>query len=184
LSGYSRVYHSIVDDPKFATVYDHDRRLATWLRLLIVADQAFPASGVIPAGTNRAALQALVDVGLVDLGTGSRFRIHGLAAEREMRSQSARNAAASRWQSERNAKAMLDETRRDENKTSIPPPPTSGGRRSDGTNPRATGSSPRQNGHAPRDEGTSPRQRTKAEKRDPTPIHVILAKAAANRSDA
>ena len=114
---YSRVYHSIVDDAKFATVYDDDRRLATWLRLLIVAEQAYPASAYIPQGTNRSAIRALVDAGLVDLGTGSRFRIHGLASERDMRSESARNAAAVRWHSNGtkppDATAMLDETRRD-----------------------------------------------------------------------
>ncbi len=122
---YSRVYWSIVDDAKFATVYDDDRRLATWLRLLICAEQAYPASAYVPAGTNRPALLALVDAGLVDLGTGSRFRIHGLASERDMRSQSARNAAAVRWHSnsnaEGNAKPMLDElsrakTRQDEHR--------------------------------------------------------------------
>lgn len=87
---YSRIYHGIVDDPKFATIYDDDRRLATWLRLLIVAEQAHPASAYIPEGTNRAALKALCDVGLIDIGTGRRFRIHGLDAERTRRSESAR----------------------------------------------------------------------------------------------
>lgn len=82
---YSRVYWSIVDDPKFASVFDDDRRLATWLRLLIVADQAHPASAYVPLGTNRAALTALVNCGLVDLGTGNRYRIHGLDKERSRR---------------------------------------------------------------------------------------------------
>lgn len=59
----------------------------------------------------------------------------------------------------------------------IPPPPAERGRRRDGTNPRATGSSPRQNGHAPRDLGESPRQIVKAQKRDMTPLHVILARS-------
>lgn len=87
---YSRIYHSIVDDPKFATIYDDDRRLATWLRLLIVAEQAHPASANIPTGTHRASVVALANVGLLDLGTGSRFRIHGLDAERSRRSEAAR----------------------------------------------------------------------------------------------
>ena len=87
---YSRVYHSIVDDPKFTAIFDSDRRLATWLRLLIVAEQAHPASANIPAGTNRAAVAVLVDAGLIDLGTGSRYRIHGLDAERTRRSEAAR----------------------------------------------------------------------------------------------
>jgi hypothetical protein len=111
---YSRVYHSIVDDDKFASVYDDDRRLATWLRLLIAADQAYPASAHIPMGCHRPSVVALADAGLIDLGTGSRFRLHGLVTEREMRSQSARNAAAVRWHPNGNAKPMLDETRQDE----------------------------------------------------------------------
>jgi hypothetical protein len=110
---YSRVYHSIIDDPKFAGVYDDDRRLATWLRLLIVAEQAYPASGNVPTGTHRPSVAALAEAGLIDLGTGSRFRVHGLASERDMRAQSARNAAAVRWHGNGNAGAMLDETRRD-----------------------------------------------------------------------
>ncbi len=87
---YSRIYHSIIDDAKFATIYDDDRRLATWLRLLIVAEQAYPASGNIPTGTHRASLSALVDAGLLDLGAGSRFRVHGLDDERTWRSDAAR----------------------------------------------------------------------------------------------
>ena len=82
---YSRVYWSIVDDPKFATIYDDDRHLATWLRLLLVADQAHPASAPIPHGVRKVSLTALVDAGLVDLGTGHRYRIRGLDAERARR---------------------------------------------------------------------------------------------------
>lgn len=122
---YSRIYHSIVDDPKFANIYDDDRRLATWLRLLIVAEQAHPASAYIPEGTNRGALTALVDCGLIDIGTGRRFRIHGLDAERGRRSEAARvgGLASGRSRSgeqslngrgtESNlAKTSIDETRR------------------------------------------------------------------------
>jgi hypothetical protein len=115
---YSRIYHSIVDDPKFATVYDDDRRLATWLRLLIVAEGAHPSSAYIPEGTNRGALAALVECGLVDIGTGRRFRIRGLDAERTRRSQAARvgGLASGRSRSgeqplnERSTKSNLDET--------------------------------------------------------------------------
>jgi hypothetical protein len=112
------VYHSIVDDPKFGAIYDDDRRLATWLRLLIVAEQAHPASAYIPIGTNRAAIAALVDAGLIDLGTGSRYRIHGLDAERRRRTDAARvgGLASGRSRSveqplnERSTKTNLDET--------------------------------------------------------------------------
>lgn len=118
---YSRIYHSIVDDPKFATVYDDDRRLGTWLRLLIVAEQAYPASAHIPQGTNRAAVLALVDAGLIDLGTGSRYRIHGLDAERTRRSEAARvgglasgrSRAVEHSSNGRSTETNLDETRLD-----------------------------------------------------------------------
>jgi hypothetical protein len=93
-AAYSRVYWSIVDDAKFAAIYDDDRHLATWLRLLLVADQSHPASANIPTGTRRASVAALSAAGLIDLGTGSRYRIHGLDAERERR----RIAATSRGQ--------------------------------------------------------------------------------------
>jgi hypothetical protein len=122
---YSRVYHSIVDDPKFANVFDNDRRLATWLRLLIVAEQAHPASAYIPAGTNRSAVLALVDAGLIDLGTGSRFRIHGLDAERTRRADAARVGGLASGRSRsvehsvngRSTKTNLDEQSKDEQET-------------------------------------------------------------------
>jgi hypothetical protein len=106
-----------VDDPKFANVYDDDAALATWLRLLIGADAMWPAPAHLPRKVKSRALDVLVKAGLVDLTTGDRYRIHGLEAERTRRSETGRNAAAVRWQSERNAvsnaKPMLDETRRD-----------------------------------------------------------------------
>jgi hypothetical protein len=79
-----------VDDPKFASIYDDDRHLATWLRLLIAADATWPASPHIPGNVRKASVAALVDAGLVDLGTGYRFRIHGLDAERGRRRDAAR----------------------------------------------------------------------------------------------
>jgi hypothetical protein len=91
-AAYSRVYWSVVDDEKFATIYDDDHHLATWLRLLLVADQSHPASANVPSGTRRQSVAALSSAGLIDLGSGSRFRIHGLDAERERR----RIAATSR----------------------------------------------------------------------------------------
>jgi hypothetical protein len=86
------VYWSIVDDEKFAAIYDDDRHLATWLRLLLIADQAHPSSPAIPTGCRKASIAALVEAELIDLGTGNRYRVHGLDAERERR----RIAATSR----------------------------------------------------------------------------------------
>jgi hypothetical protein len=102
---YARVYHAIVDDPKFVTVYDVDAALATWLRLLIIADQAWPSSAILPGNAKQRTVKLLADAGLVDLQPGWRYRIHGLDAEREARSEKARNAAAKRWHSESSATA-------------------------------------------------------------------------------
>jgi len=101
---YSRVYWGIVDDPKFSTIYDDDHHLAAWLRMLVVADQSYPTSAQVPANIRRASVKALSEAHLITV-TGRRFRIVGLDAERERRSESARNAAAWRWQSERSAPA-------------------------------------------------------------------------------
>lgn len=90
-ASYSRVYWSIVDDPKFVTIYDSDAHLAAWLRLLLIADQAHPASAHLPANVRKSSVKALAECELIDLA-GSRYRIHGLDAERERR----RIAATSR----------------------------------------------------------------------------------------
>lgn len=111
-ANYSRVYWTIVDDPKFAAIFDDDHHLAGWLRMLLIADQAYPASGHLPTNVRRSSVKALADAGLVDLVADHRFRIHGLDAERAMRSQSGRIGAAVRWHSdpESDRNARRDET--------------------------------------------------------------------------
>lgn len=91
-AAYSRVYWSIVDDEKFVTIYDNDSHLAAWMRLLLIADQAHPASAHLPSNVRRGSVKALSDANLIDLLPGSRYRIRGLDAERERR----RLAATSR----------------------------------------------------------------------------------------
>lgn len=98
---YARVYHSIVDDPKFERVYGDDKALATWLRMLLVADAMYPTSAPMPSRTR--AVRLLIEVGLIIESPGGRYVVKGLAPEREKRTQSARNAAAMRWQSGSNA---------------------------------------------------------------------------------
>jgi hypothetical protein len=146
---YSRVYWSIIDDPKFESIYCVDAHLAAWLRLLLIADQAHPASAHLPATLRRPSITALVNVGLVDLLPGGRYRIHGLSAERLHRSAEQRNGGDARVETaERgvdgrflpstagpavvtsggpsggNQRNQLrrDETRRDEKKTPPSPP--------------------------------------------------------------
>lgn len=87
-ASYSRVYWSIVDDEKFAAIYDNDAHLAAWLRLLLIADQSHPASAHLPSNVRKASVKALADCALIDL-SGSRYRIHGLDAERNRRRDSA-----------------------------------------------------------------------------------------------
>lgn len=119
---YARLYLDLVDDEKFATVYDDDHHFAAWARLLMIAEGAWPASAHLPSSCRRASLSELVRVGLIDTRPGGRYRIHGLDAERELRSDRARTASSARWSPSsnagRNAPAsgprMLDETRRDE----------------------------------------------------------------------
>jgi hypothetical protein len=110
---YSRIYHSIVDDPMFERVYDRPV-LATWLRMLMAADAMWPNSA--PIGRRTPDVRLLIAVGLVIEKPGNRYSMRGLNAERERRSDAGRNAAAVRWQSVRNAEVMprRDETRQEE----------------------------------------------------------------------
>lgn len=93
---YVRVYYRVIDDPKFSGVFDDDARLACWLRLLLVADGTWPAPAPIPANVRRGPFQHLVDVGLIDLVAGGRYRIHGMDSERGERRAKAQKAANTR----------------------------------------------------------------------------------------
>jgi 5-methylcytosine-specific restriction endonuclease McrA len=98
---YSRVYWSIVDDPDFDGIYGDNSALATWLRLLIVADGTWPATAPLPRSVREAPLRKLVNKGLIALLPGDRYRVKGLDAERERRSSSASASATLRWQTPR-----------------------------------------------------------------------------------
>jgi hypothetical protein len=79
---YARVYHDLMDDPKFEAVYPDDHRFALWVRLLMAADASYPSPPTIPRRVNGSALAHLVGVGLIDLVPGDRYKVHGLARER------------------------------------------------------------------------------------------------------
>lgn len=64
----------------------------------------------------------------------------------------------------------------------IPPPPTSGGRRSNGTNPRVTGTSPRKRAANPRATKTSIRDVRADQKRGPTKLAESLREAIARQT--
>ena len=173
---YSRIYWSVRNDPRLLSIYSDDHHWATWCRLLLAADMSWPAPADLPASARRSSLTALEAAGIIELLPGGLFTFHGLDTERTRRSESGRNASAVRWQSERNASGMRSDTERnasraEQSRDEITPPPSKG-KREDGMNPRALGTNPRSM-------GTSPRQERERVKRDPTPIHEILRRAAA-----
>ena len=82
---YSRIYWTIVDDPKFAEVFDDDRRWAAYTRLLMAAEQAYPSAAALPRWLADDVMEYLVKVRIIELVRGSAYRIVGLKAEREGR---------------------------------------------------------------------------------------------------
>ena len=102
---YARLYLSLVDDPKFAAIYDDDHHFASWCRLLMIAEPAWPASANLPASVKRTSVLALAEAGLIDLGKGGRYRIHGLDAERKGRHERAKIASNARWNANGNARS-------------------------------------------------------------------------------
>jgi hypothetical protein len=96
---YVKVYYRIADDPRFVTVFEDDGALSWWLRLLLIADGTWPASAHVPASCKPKALSMLVEAGLIELTGNQRFRVHGMDAEREKRSEHASQASRTRWES-------------------------------------------------------------------------------------
>ena len=101
---YARLYHSLVEDPMFERVYENDHALATWVRMLLLADAMYPTSAPMPH--RNPSVRLLIEVGLVVEKPANRYSVRGLKAERERRSDIGRNAAAVRYQRERTANAM------------------------------------------------------------------------------
>ena len=93
---YSRVYWSVVDDKRFAGIYESPAHLGSWLTLLMIADQAHPASAHFPRHLPRRSVKALIDAGLIVPLAANRYRIHGLAAERARRQAESRTGGAVR----------------------------------------------------------------------------------------
>ena len=81
---YSRLYWKFVDE--FTGVYDDDVLFAWYVRLLVIADGAFPMAATLPRRIDDETISALRDAELIELCGVDRYRIRGMAAERARRS--------------------------------------------------------------------------------------------------
>jgi len=161
----------------YPDVYADNDAFATWMRLLVVSEKAWPAVPELPRSARVKDVHKLRDRGLVALGPDFTFALKGFDAERTRRHATAIAGANASANARANATADVEpirERERDENES--PLPLASEGPRKNGTNPRAVGTNPRA-------QGTSPRQERERHKRGPTPLHEILSRAAAAGGD-
>lgn len=93
---YARVYY--VDlERDYPQVWRDDALLATYVRLLCVAEAMWPGVPEVPRSARSANVKRLVEASLVKLVPPYGFRIKGMDAERSARRNAARIAAAARW---------------------------------------------------------------------------------------
>jgi hypothetical protein len=121
---YSRLYWRVKADARFEHAYACDACWAAYTRLLLDAEASYPAPASLPRTLKHHAKAQLSEAGIIELQLNDCYIIHGMKAERDRRSDSARNNAEARWaprygtamppQSDGNATAMLNETRRNE----------------------------------------------------------------------
>ena len=91
----------------YPDVYADDAAFSAFIRLLAAAEMAWPATPELPRSIRPKALRVLTARSLVKV-SGHTFALKGFVKEREMRADSARNAAAQRWHSNSNADAYAD----------------------------------------------------------------------------
>ena len=121
---YVRVYD---DDLRrdYPEVWADDRLLATWLRLLSIADKMWPTTPELPRSAKGGPLSALTEKGLVERYDDGTYSIRGLNVEREKRAAQARGAADARWGTVSNAGSTADALpRRNETRTRKDEPST------------------------------------------------------------
>ena len=88
---YIAVPHAIAEDDRFEKIYGDDARLATWLRLRLAADRAWPAPAMLPP-LEPEIVADLVDVELIEIVSNGRYRVPGLDEARAKRIEAARIA--------------------------------------------------------------------------------------------
>jgi hypothetical protein len=100
LRPYARVYY-IDMETDHPEVWRDDAALATWVRMLAVAEAMWPAVPEIPRSAKDPAVRKLIRAGLVIPVAPFGFCIKGLNTERSARSIAARIAAENRWRKEK-----------------------------------------------------------------------------------
>lgn len=120
---YSRFYWRFRDE--YPDIYQDKETFGWWLTLLVNAEGAHPSAADLPRKVRPRSLEKLIDEQLVVLLPGDRYRVKGLAKERERRAEQGRNGglASGRSRSQRttveqpendgSTTVELDETRRD-----------------------------------------------------------------------
>lgn len=91
----------------YPAVYRDDAAFAAFIRLLALAETAWPATPELPRSIRPKALRLLVENRLVKVA-GHSFELRGFVKERTTRSENGRNAAAVRWDSDSSADAGAD----------------------------------------------------------------------------
>jgi hypothetical protein len=94
---YARIYQSIWTDERFVAIREDDELLGGYVRLLMLAEAAWPQSVAIPRRLPQSTLDALLEAGVIELHPCDTYRVHGLDPERERRSAHGRDAVARRW---------------------------------------------------------------------------------------
>lgn len=93
---FIEVYWRLAEE--YPEVWDDDRALAWYVRLLKAGEASWPTAPDTPAGIPSRTWALLVAVELVHPEAGGRrYRIRGLDKKRSARSSAASNAARSRW---------------------------------------------------------------------------------------
>lgn len=103
---FARIYYQEFKRD-YPDIYADDLAWATWTKLLVGSEEAWPAMPELPRSIKSRPLRTLVERGLVTV-TGHTYVLKGWVAERSKRQESARIAAAKRWDSDSNADAQPD----------------------------------------------------------------------------
>lgn len=93
-------------------IWDDDKALATWVRLLALADKMWPSPAELPRGASKPAVDRLIGAGLIATVGQHRFHIPALDAKRNAASNAASNAARIRHGTARSNAESLPTRRR------------------------------------------------------------------------